>query len=112
MNFAGRPGDRGNAGSPHGYRVVEDDPTGYVSTGSDATWPGWEIDIHTIGYDPGLSCGLYQNNNFWDQPEVTCVFPLVVNTTDDADGACDGVHCSLRQAINCANIHPGAYKYA
>lgn len=32
----------------------------------------------------------------------------VVNTTDDVnDGACDAVHCSLREAINAANANPG-----
>ncbi|HID87432.1 MAG TPA: CSLREA domain-containing protein, partial [Anaerolineae bacterium] len=34
--------------------------------------------------------------------------PLVVNTTDDTDdGTCDATHCSLREAINAANIHTG-----
>jgi len=33
---------------------------------------------------------------------------LVVNTTNDADdGTCDAAHCSLREAINAANAHPG-----
>lgn len=33
----------------------------------------------------------------------------VVTTTDDADdGACDGAHCSLREALNAANDQPGA----
>jgi CSLREA domain-containing protein len=33
---------------------------------------------------------------------------LVVNTTDDTDdGTCDTTHCSLREAINTANVHPG-----
>lgn len=32
-----------------------------------------------------------------------------VNTTDDInDGACDKTHCSLREAINDANAHPGS----
>ena len=33
----------------------------------------------------------------------------VVNTTNDKDdGACNKSHCSLREAINAANSHPGA----
>ena len=33
---------------------------------------------------------------------------LVVNTTDDTDdGTCDATHCSLREAINAANLHVG-----
>jgi CSLREA domain-containing protein len=33
---------------------------------------------------------------------------FTVNTTDDNDdGACSGVHCSLREAINAANASPG-----
>lgn len=31
-----------------------------------------------------------------------------VNTTNDLDdGTCDGTHCSLREAINAANLNPG-----
>ena len=34
---------------------------------------------------------------------------LRVNTTDDdSDGACDVTHCSLREAIDAANLNPGA----
>ena len=34
--------------------------------------------------------------------------PLVVNVTDDTDdGSCNAIHCSLREAINAANAHPG-----
>ena len=38
-------------------------------------------------------------------PTVTA---LVVNTSDDTDdGMCDAVHCSLREAIDAADAHPG-----
>ncbi|MFQ5594765.1 MAG: DNRLRE domain-containing protein, partial [Anaerolineae bacterium] len=41
-------------------------------------------------------------------PSRECDFPLVVNNTDDVDDeACDGTHCSLREAILCANDHRG-----
>lgn len=34
---------------------------------------------------------------------------FMVNTTDDGDdGTCDGTHCSLREAINAANLNAGA----
>ena len=39
---------------------------------------------------------------------MVCVHPLTVRNTNDADdGRCDGAHCSLREAINCANSNPG-----
>ena len=39
---------------------------------------------------------------------VTPVPLLIVNSTDDAnDGVCNATHCSLREAINAANIHSG-----
>src|SRR5262249_9162180 len=40
--------------------------------------------------------------------EVACAPSLTVNTiADHADGSCDSADCSLRDAINVANIRPG-----
>ena len=41
-------------------------------------------------------------------PTPTGAPPLVVNTTDDLDnGICDLWHCSLREAVQVANLNPG-----
>ncbi len=40
-------------------------------------------------------------------PTPTGTLQFVVNTTSDTDGTCSAAHCSLREAINAANIHAG-----
>jgi CSLREA domain-containing protein len=41
-------------------------------------------------------------------PEATEAATLTVNTTDDtSDGVCTASHCSLREAVNAANLTPG-----
>jgi len=90
-----------------GYHIVETDPAGYISAGARAGSGGWVYNPNGIAYGT-VSCGTYGGNEFWDSPELACEFPLVVNHTDDVDdGACNGSHCSLREAILCANSHAG-----
>jgi hypothetical protein len=49
------------------YHIVETDPSGYISTGAQATPPGTVVDSNWIRYERVRS-GHYYGSNFWDWP--------------------------------------------
>ncbi|UCD51684.1 MAG: DUF11 domain-containing protein, partial [Phycisphaerales bacterium] len=60
------------------------------------------VSVAADGIDPDPS-----NNTAQIITTVNPKAAIVVNTTDDVDdGICDGTHCSLREAINLANLIP------
>ena len=80
--------------------------------------PGWAVGnaLSLIISDDGVLDNIFREIVAYDgDPSLTAeltieyeIGQLVVNTTDDIDdGSCNGVHCSLREAIDAANGNPG-----